>query len=502
MLLTVKRLTALCICCCLLLAFAACDATRPSDSGGEALDPSSSAIESPVEPVDIPRDPDISRNAWLEAEIDQLWEEGVAIDREAFKAKASLCAGDKTEEEKLYYAMHALPMRADYPYQEPSDYESIMQQVPESMGLVENPPNSEMDDRFYGAWLGRFIGSSLGMPIEMWTPQSIRTWYEKADAWPLNNYVPAVSRAAQEVGLKLNSLTTTLEHIGQVPSDDDTRYTVLNLQVLRLYNITWDTWDLGSIWLWSLPFRLLCTAERTAYLNFACLDDNYMGGKPANHKEIVRKSATYMNPYREWIGAQIRADMWGYAFEGNPREAAKIAFKDAALTHVKNGIYGEMYIAALIAASFGEKEVSTMVNRALAEIPQQTRLYEAVVTTRDFVNQNKDPEKIIAFIQENFGGYNVIHTIPNAAICTAAVLYSGGDFEKAITFAAMSGHDTDCNCATVGSIMGAYNGAKKIPEKWKNVIDDQFDAQILGFENTSITALAQETKRLWEIYGE
>lgn len=50
--------------------------------------------------------------------------------------------------------------------------------------------------------------------------------------------------------------------------------------------------------------------------------------------------------------------------------------------------------------------------------------------------------------------------------------------------------------------MGAYNGAKKIPEKWKNVINDQFDAQILGFENTSITALAQETKRLWEIYGE
>lgn len=194
--------------------------------------------------------------------------------------------------------------------------------------------------------------------------------------------------------------------------------------------------------------------------------------------------------------------MWGYAFAGNPREAAKIAFKDAALTHVKNGIYGEMYIAALIAASFGEKEVSTMVNRALAEIPQQTRLYEAIVTTRDFVNQNKDPEKIIAFIQENFGGYNVIHTIPNAAICTAAVLYSGGNFEKAITFAAMSGHDTDCNCATVGSIMGAYNGAKKIPEKWKNVINDQFDAQILGFENTSITALAQETKRLWEIYGE
>ena len=241
----------------MFLTFTACNAPPPASSGSsgssEGATPPDQSTPPDESSVDVLRDPDISRNAWLEEEIDQLWEEGIAIDVTDFKAKAALCVGDKTEEEKLYYAMHALPMRDDYPYQEPSDYESIMQQVPKSMGFVENPSNSEMDDRFYGAWLGRFIGSSLGMPIEMWTPQSIRTWYEKAGAWPINNYVPTESRALQEDGLKLNSLTTTLDHIGQVPSDDDTRYTVLNLQVLRLYNITWDTWD---------RCRFACSAQR------------------------------------------------------------------------------------------------------------------------------------------------------------------------------------------------------------------------------------------------
>ncbi|HIW74196.1 MAG TPA: ADP-ribosylglycohydrolase family protein [Firmicutes bacterium] len=495
----IKHPIALAACCCLLLALTACNTKGGDASGGD-----SSQTSAPTDEAEtiIQRDPDISRNAWLEEEIEQLWQEGYDIDVTAYKSKAAMANGDKTEEEKLYYEMLALPMRADYPYKEPSDYESIMEQVSPSMGFVENPSNSEMDDRFYGAWLGRFIGSALGMPIEMWMPEKIRTWYEKADAWPLDNYVPTTSRAAQEDGIQLNSLTTTLDNIHEVPSDDDTRYTVLNLQVLRLYNITWDTWDLGSIWLWSLPFRMLCTAERTAYLNFACLDDNYMGGKPANYETIVQKSATYMNPYREWIGAQIRADIWGYAFAGDPRGAAKIAYKDAALTHVKNGIYGEMYIAAMIAASFGEKDVEKLVERAMAEIPQQTRLYEAVTKTRDFVKENKNPDEIISFIRENWGNYNVIHTIPNAAICTAAVLYGEGDFEKALTFTAMAGHDTDCNCATVGSIMGAYCGAEKIPGKWKNVISDHFNAQISGFEDTSITALARETKLQWEIYGE
>ena len=57
------------------------------------------------------------------------------------------------------------------------------------------------------------------------------------------------------------------------------------------------------------------------------------------------------NPYREWIGAQIRADICGYV-PRPPGAAAKLAFRDASLSHTANGIYGAMWSAALVAAAF------------------------------------------------------------------------------------------------------------------------------------------------------
>jgi len=50
------------------------------------------------------------------------------------------------------------------------------------------------------------------------------------------------------------------------------------------------------------------------------------------------ESATHMNPYREWIGAQIRADLWGYISPGYPAQAASFAWRDATISHSRNGI--------------------------------------------------------------------------------------------------------------------------------------------------------------------
>ena len=79
-----------------------------------------------------------------------------------------------------------------------------------------------------------------------------------------------------------------------------------------------------------------------------CIRDreNLRAGIAAEH------AAEKNNPYAQWIGADIRADGFAYAAAGDPALAASLGYRDAYLTHRRNGIYGEMFFAAAEAAAF------------------------------------------------------------------------------------------------------------------------------------------------------
>ena len=104
-------------------------------------------------------------------------------------------------------------------------------------------------------------------------------------------------------------------------------------QVIEKYGRDFTPFDVSRAWLAYQPKDAYCTAERVAFCNFV------KGFEPP-------ESAIYKNPYREWIGAQIRADYFGYINPGNPELAAEMAWRDASISHTKNGIYGEMFVAA------------------------------------------------------------------------------------------------------------------------------------------------------------
>ena len=267
------------------------------------------------------------------------------------------------------------------------------------------------------------------------------------------------------------------------PADDDTNYTVLASELIEKYGRDFTPENVAKLWLDSQPKASYCTAERAAFRNFV------NGFEPP-------VSAVYKNPYREWIGAQIRGDYFGYINPGNPREAAKMAFKDASISHIKNGIYGEMFVAAALAWASVCDDVTEVIRAGLSEIPSTSRLYCSITEVLEWKTKGDSFEQVIARIYDRYDETDMhhwCHTISNAMIVTACLLYGNGNYGDSICKAVQTGFDTDCNGATVGSVTGMMKGYSAIDKKWLEPVHGMLETDIFGIGNIPVEDLVEKT---------
>lgn len=73
------------------------------------------------------------------------------------------------------------------------------------------------------------------------------------------------------------------------------------------------------------------------------------------------------------------------------------------ISHVKNGIYGEMFVAAMLAASFVTSDVKEVIEIGLSEIRKKCRLSEAVHDTVAWYEELSDWKKVWDRIFEKYG---------------------------------------------------------------------------------------------------
>jgi len=343
----------------------------------------------------------------------------------------------------------------------------------------------ELQDRIAGGWLGRAAGCLLGKPVEKIPREGIKTILQSNGTWPLADYITA--QGIPEELLKKypwnrhSGRESLRENIAGMAEDDDMNYPMLNLHVLETFGPQFSTEQIAQTWLNLLPALSTFTAERVAYLNYLS------GAQPP-------ETATIKNPYREWIGAQIRADFWGWISPGNPAQAAELAWRDARLSHVRNGIYGEIFFAAVIAAAFVTENLSSAIAQGLAQIPQNSRLSVAIHFALALPEREKTWKGAVDRLYERFGAFHWVHTINNAALVVAALLYGEGDYERSICNVVMAGWDTDSNGATVGSILGTSLGATKLPRKWIAPLRNTIRSSMKGFDHSTFDDLAQRTR--------
>jgi ADP-ribosylglycohydrolase len=361
-------------------------------------------------------------------------------------------------------------------YVEPISLKDIKAVRPKGPRVLDfSLTDEELYDKILGALLGRGAGCVLGIPVEGWSKERIREWAEKLkQPYPLAEYWKDVPSWRMHYSEPIeNFLRDNIDHLGP---DDDLAYTVLGLIILEEAGVDFSTEDVGKLWVKYLP--MACTAEHVA------LENLKRGLKPP-------RTAVKGNPFMEWIGADIRSDPWGYVAPGLPEVAADMAYRDASVSHVMNGTYGEMFFSAAIATAFVISDPIRCLEIGLTEIPRKCRLAETVKETLRWCEKDRDWNTTLDRIYSKYAGMSGAHTLNNAAVTVAGIFYGNGDFEKTISYTVMGGIDTDCTGATAGSIMGAILGASRLPSKWISPFGDRLTTYIRGNEELSIRDLAR-----------
>ena len=387
----------------------------------------------------------------------------------------------------LYKALMDAPIRADFPYSEPSDLEGIRAARPADR-MTWNAP--EKDDalrrKIRGAWLGRICGCLLGKPVECWRTPDINRLLEASDNKPLRRYM---SRDDVEKAGLMEKSGPWAKWIDMVkdaaPTDDDTNYPVMASAVVQRWGRDFTPANMAEAWVDYQPKKAYCTAERRAFRNFV------IGIRPP-------QSAMYKNPEREYIGAQIRGDYFGYINPADPETAAEMAWRDACISHVKNGIYGEMFVAAMLAIAAVCDDVRTVITEGLKQVPEKSRLYDRVSEVVRWHDEGVTQEECFRRIHaewDEFNPYDWTHTVANAMIVAASLLYGEKDYSKSICMAVETGFDTDCNGATVGSIAGMMLTDAGIGEEWTAPIHNRLYTQIFGMDCVTVDYLTERTLR-------
>jgi len=418
----------------------------------------------------------------LADEWEQLRLSGYLVDELEPAVRASIEAGTPEVMERQLDALRTVRRDPAWPYDEPSDAGAVLAALGDARPAIPAVTDG-LPDRLRGAWLGRAVGNTLGKPVEGLTRRQVETYLRAAGSWPLDGYLPLLEPLPPDVpALHPSAPAAARGRFTDVPRDDDIDWTILNLHVLERYGWEFTTDDILREWLDRMPFTQTYTAERAAYRN-------------ALHGLQPPATATVRNPYREWIGALIRADAFGYVCPGDPAAAARLAFRDARLSHVANGLYGELWAAALVAASLDATSIDEALTAALGVVPSRSRLAEVLRRVTALREEGLDAPAALDRLDAELGAYPWVHTLNNAAVIAVALLW-GETFLGAVGIAVAAGRDTDSTAATVGSVHGALKGSAAIPSHLLPSSPVRIRSAVRDFDRVAVDELVERTLAL------
>ncbi len=331
----------------------------------------------------------------------------------------------------------------------------------------------EYKDKVRACWLGKNIGGTLGAPFEC-----VRGAYD------LDYYTHDLS-------------------LGVLPNDD------LDLQLAWLsaaekYGKNVNAEILGEYWIsYIVP-------DWSEY--GACKNNLRYGILPPI-------SGWYKNHNKDSCGCFIRSELWACLAPGHPEIAVKYAYEDAICDHADEGMYAELFCAALQSAAFVEKDMKKLVEIGKKFIPQDCDVAKAIDTAIECYESGKTWKEarkaVLQAVPGSFGMYRgyvdkepekdvpageLGYDAPsNIGLMMVGWAYGEGDFSKSVCIAAGCGEDADCSAGTLGATLGILYGTETIDEKWLQPIGDEIKTISLDLTKSNFpvpTKVTELTRRV------
>ena len=308
-------------------------------------------------------------------------------------------------------------------------------------------------DKVYGCWTGKAAGGTLGAPYEWSTAMNSVSFYP-----------PEI----QGANLPNDDLDLQLVWLAAVE-----RYGALNVneRILAEY--------------WSE----MITGPWNEY--GVCRNNIRMGLMPP-------LSGSCGNEVWKWSnGAWIRSELWACLFPGSPAQAAKAAYADACCDHCGEGIYAEIFTAALESEAFVENDLMKIIECGLSLIPADCRIAAAVKLAVQCHRNGDSLADARNAIVKNNADLGWFQAPGNIAFAILGLLYGEGDFGKTISFAVNCGDDADCTGGFAGAVIGILLGKSGIPAKWTDPVGDEI--RTCSIENTGRSCIRHVPKTLAEL---
>lgn len=383
---------------------------------------------------------DVTEADVLVAEAFKAIEENRLIDIQVINARVF----------KILYEAKKIP---DHPYWSYTQYESFKQYL-ENVELPSYdyvlPNKEELFAKVHSGWLGEIIGSALGTSVEGFKSSVLFDVFGE-----INDYIKPPETLNDDITFELAFLEAFKEKGYDISSD-----------------------DIADQWVALIPFAY--TAEDIALRHL--------------RNGIYPPTSGYLaNPYREMIGAAMRAAICGAIAPGNPKLAAELAWKDACISHHNNGILAEIFNAVIVSMSYVEKDMKVVLHKAMKAIPADSEFFSVLDFAYQVCEKSQNYRDALQACEDKYKEYNWVHSYYNLAAEVVAIYYAGNSFDKAMSILIMAGQDCDCTAGPIGHAYGVMMGLDGIDKRFIEPLQDKLDTYVRTMETQSITSLSEKT---------